>query len=145
MRRLAAYALLVMITFGAAAAAHRSEQFPPDLFPAQFILGARADIRLTPDQIKAVEGLIEEYDKSSLIISQAIAPESRKLRELIAVTQIDEPQALAQFESILNLERQGRRAGLLHLIRLKNLLTAEQQNWLMSVQTRRGHGPRGTQ
>ena len=55
---------------------------------------------------------------------------------LLKKSRVDEPAAMAQFEKVLDQERELRRAHLALMVSLKNKLTAEQQKQLEEVKSR---------
>jgi Spy/CpxP family protein refolding chaperone len=64
--------------------------------------------------------------------------ETGKLAHLLHGSRIDEAAALAQADKVLGMETAVKKAQLSLLIRIKNLLTAQQQQQLIEL---RRHGP----
>jgi Spy/CpxP family protein refolding chaperone len=59
--------------------------------------------------------------------------EAQKLTELVEGARVDEAQTLAQVDRVLGIEREIKRAHMALLVRIKNLLTPEQQEALRNA------------
>lgn len=139
MKKLVAFTLLVFLYCGVSIAQHSGRGLPSSLFSTRLVLDSQEEIGLTKEQMKAVKNLVDRLNKETLAVKQKIATESDKLIKLLALTKIDERKALSSIERILSLGQRQRRSQLLHLIRLKNVLTEDQQNLLTEIRSRKGY------
>jgi len=71
------------------------------------------------------------------VIDREIAPESEKFLTLLNVPKIDEKEAVASLDKLLDLERRRKRSELLHLFRVKNALDEKQQALLAEIRHQR--------
>lgn len=102
-------------------------------FLPQQVLDAGDEIGLQPEQRQAVEALMEESAASFPERRYQLGNEMTKIAGLAVDQPIDEAAILEQLERVLELERQIKREQLLLLVRVKNLLTPEQQAQLASA------------
>ncbi len=139
MPKIAAVSALILL-FGGVPVAHRSGKgLPSSLFPIPFVLESREEIGLDAEQTKATRDLALQLEAESRAIAQEVAPESEKLLKLLGPAKVDEEEALASLDKLLDLERRRKRSEILHLIRLKNLLSESQQTRLTSLRVRKGY------
>lgn len=114
---------------------------PPDpigqnLFPPEMVMQHRQAIGLTDEQKNAIK---QELMKASTHFNELqwqMQDEMETMDNLTKGGTVDEAQVLAQLDKILNLERDLKRTQLTVAIRIKNKLTAEQQNQLRNMQHR---------
>ena len=106
---------------------------PAFLFPHDLVMDNQEQIGLGEEQVEALSTLLAELDAETAAIHQEIPAASAELREILAQTQINEAQAMASFNTILDLERQARRIWLQRLIRVKNVLAEAQQDQLREI------------
>lgn len=112
---------------------------PPDpigrnLFPPEVVMQHRQAIGLSDEQKNAIK---QELMKASTHFNELqwqMQDEMETLDNLTKGSTVDEAQALAELDKILNLERDLKRTQLTIAIRIKNKLTAEQQNQLRDMQ-----------
>ena len=96
----------------------------------------RQAIGLTDDQRNAIK---QELMKASTHFNELqwqMQDEMETMDNLTKGSTVDEAQVLAQLDKILNLERDLKRTQLTVAIRIKNKLTADQQNQLRTMQHR---------
>lgn len=119
---------------------------PPDpiaqnLFPPELVMQHRRELGLTDEQRAAIK---DEAIKASTRFNELqwqMQDEMETMASLMKGATVDEQKVLAQLDNILNIERDVKRTQLGLSIRIKNKLTAEQQEKLRELQ-RYPHPPR---
>jgi len=104
--------------------------FEEVLYPPELIMQHRRAIGLTEDQRDRITGLITELQGTVNRLNWDLVDEMRELTDLVRQSRIDLDRALDRLDSALEIERQVKMAHLETLIRIKNLLTVEQQEQL---------------
>ena len=103
------------------------------LFPPEAIMRNHSEIGLTAEKRKAIQQEVQKL-QTSMIESQWERQEAtEKMGKFFAAVPIDEEKALAQAESVFQLESTMKRAHLQMLIRIKNHLTPEQIEKLAQI------------
>ena len=133
MRRLPVVAAVLVLGGAVFAQASGEGGLPASLFPHDLVMDNQEEIGLSEQQVEALSTLLAELDAETAAIHQEIPAASEELTEILAQTQINETQAMASFNTILDLERQERRIWLRRLIRVKNVLTEAQQDQLREI------------
>jgi Spy/CpxP family protein refolding chaperone len=132
--------LIVLVLTLSAALAH-ADSPPPGpggelaqyLYRPDLVLRHRQDIGLDDRQAKLLKELIQQAQSRFLDLQWDLQSEAGKLAELMRASRVDESAALAQVDRVLSQEREVKRAQLTLLIRIKNLLTPEQQERLTTL------------
>jgi len=101
--------------------------FERNLFPPELILSNQEALGLTDDQIAAMKKLLNETHARTLDIHVDLQRATERLNRAVAPAKVDEAAALAAADQAMALEAQVKRAHLALMIRIKNLLTEEQQ------------------
>ncbi len=96
--------------------------FPPDL-----VMKHSQEINLDDRQRAAIKEQAQKAQAQAMDAQFDLQAESQKLVRLLQARPVDETAALAQVDKVLALERQVKRAQILLLVRIKNLLTEAQQ------------------
>jgi len=96
--------------------------FPPDL-----IMGHARELGLTDEQKAFMRGEIQKTTARFLELQWQLQDAMESLHQTIKPNAVDETQALAQLDKVLDTERQIKRLHFSLGIRLKNQLTLEQQ------------------
>ena len=117
---------------------------PPDMlnnsvFPPDVIMEHQREIGLTEEQKAFMRG---EINKTSTVFNDLqwqLQDAMEGLRDTMKADQINEQQALAQLDKVLNAEREIKKLHMALAIRIKNNLTADQVQKLMNL-NRRGDG-----
>jgi len=91
------------------------------------------DIGLTAAQRKTMLKEIKRTQATATDLQFTMHAEAGKLSKLVAADKVDEKKALAQSDKVMQMERKVKRKHLRLLIRIKNLLTAEQRATLDKV------------
>lgn len=114
--------------------AHRSvQEVPSELFVPEFVLASSESLSLTVEQAADVEALAGRLSDELQSIHERAAKESAVLLRLFETETVDETAALSVIDRLLDLERQAKRLRLQQVIRVKNLLSAEQQARLIEL------------
>jgi len=115
--------------------------FPPDL-----VMHARQAIGLSEEQRTELHQSIQKMEQQIRPLEQRMENEHRKLASLLKKTKLDQTEVLSQMERMHNLEGQVRRLHITLLIKIKNMLTPEQQAKLrpMKKAMRTVHEKNGT-
>ena len=100
------------------------------LFPPELVMQHQAEIGLKPEQRTAITRGIAELQAKAIDLQWRMQEAATALATLLGKPVVDEAAALVQVDSVLNLEREVKRAQLTLLIRIKNTLTPEQQSRL---------------
>jgi Spy/CpxP family protein refolding chaperone len=109
-----------------------------NLFPPELVMQHRRELGLTDEQKAAIR---DEAIKASTRFQELqwqMQDEMETMAGLMKGATIDEQQALAQLDKVLNIEREVKRTQLGLSIKIKNKLTAEQQ---MKLNDLRRHLP----
>lgn len=97
------------------------------LYPPQMVMRFSDDIGITEAQRKAFLKEIKLTQSEVTDLQFAMHAEAGKLSKLVAAKKVDEKKALAQSDRVMTMESKVKRKHLRLLIRIKNLLTAQQR------------------
>lgn len=111
------------------------------LYPPELVLNNQIAIGLTDDQIATIKRLLAETHARVVDIQVDLQRAGESLNGILEPSRIDESAALAAAERTMALESQMKKAHLTLLIRIKNLLTEDQQAKLDEMRPERP--PRG--
>ena len=103
------------------------------LFPPEMIMANQRAINLTDTQRNALQQAMADAQGKFIGLQFKMSAEVEKLQSLLQPASVDEPKVLDQVDRVLGVERDVKRAQLSLMIRIKNLLTPEQQNRLNSM------------
>lgn len=118
--------------------------FQEFLFPPQLVLGNQKAIGLTEEQLTQIKALLNETHATMIEAQTQIAGLQEELETVLDNTSVDEAAALALAERVMTIESQVKRSHLGLAIKVKNLLTPEQQQKLAEMPRERGkRGPGG--
>jgi Spy/CpxP family protein refolding chaperone len=137
MRRVLARSLFIagVVVLGArpvyaqAAPKQEADPFATVLFPELIMQHARA-IRLNDEQRVTITKLIEQLQGRAISMQWQLAEQVQALRETLGKTKVDQDRALDQLNRVLDTEKAIKKAHLEMLLRIKNVLRAEQQGEL---------------
>ena len=110
-----------------------------ELYPPDQILQNQVALDLTDDQLAVLKRLLMETHNSTLDIQFALQRAAEGLHAALAVPHVHERDALAAADKVMQLETAMKKAHLTLMIRVKNLLTLDQQRKLDAM--RRPGGP----
>jgi Spy/CpxP family protein refolding chaperone len=115
------------------------------LFPPDVIMGHARQLNLTDEQKQFMRGEIQKTTATFQDLQWKLQDQVELLHETMKSTSVNEQQALAQLDKVLELEREIKRLHIGLAVRLKNRLTPEQQEqlhqWRMDHQPPRPAGP----
>ena len=139
MKHKAAAAVFLAVWLCAAA----SGQTPPGgedplaryLFLPDKVLGHAQEIGLDDAQRNSIRNEVQKAQKKFLDLQFDLQTESEKMTHLLQEKPVDEAKVLAEVDRVLALEKDIKKTHISLLIRIKNLLTAAQQNRLSEIQT----------
>jgi len=100
-------------------------------------------IKLTEEQKNSIKAEMEKSREQVEPLQKKLREEIEELTKLLKPAHVDETAALAQLDKVLAAEAEMKKAHLGTLIRLKNILTEEQQEQLRKLmREHRRFGPR---
>ena len=114
--------------------------FNKNLFPPELILSNQDALGLTDDQIAAIKKLLNDTHARTLDIHVDLQRATERLNHAVEPAKIDEAAALAAADQAMALEAQVKRAHLTMMIKMKNLLTEEQQAKATALRQERRKG-----
>ena len=100
------------------------------MFPPDMIMGHMRELGLTDEQKGFMRGEIQKTTASFQELQWKLQDQMELLHETMKSTSVNEQQALAQLDKVLEIEREIKRLHIGLAVRLKNRLTPEQQNQL---------------
>jgi Spy/CpxP family protein refolding chaperone len=103
------------------------------LFPPDFVLENSQAINLSETQKISVQSAVLDAQQQFTKLQWRIQDEMQSLARLLKPTKVDSSAVMAQLNKELDLERQMKRTQLGLMIRIKNLLTADQQAKLQQL------------
>ena len=106
------------------------------LFEPELIMQHRRAVNLTDEQRDAITRLIEELQGRVVGLQWQLLDEMQALSEILEGPRVDLDRAMDRMGEILDIEGEIKRRHLELLIRIKNVLTAEQQDELTRLRDR---------
>ena len=97
------------------------------LFPPELIMQHRRAIGLRDEQRDAISQLIGDLQGRVVRLQWELLDEIRELGEITSGTRVDLDRSLDQIGNVLDTENEIKQAHLEMLVRIKNLLSADQQ------------------
>ncbi len=97
------------------------------LFPPELIMQHRRAISLTDEQRDAISQLIGNLQGRVVRLQWDLLDEVQRLAEVTSGTRVDLDRSLDQIGNVLDMESEIKQAHFEMLVRIKNLLNAEQQ------------------
>jgi Spy/CpxP family protein refolding chaperone len=107
--------------------------FLRQLFVPEQIMRYQDELGLSAAQRDAITKEMAEAQKRVVELQWQFESASKKLTDVLSAPRIDEAAAMAQADQVMNLELQIKRTHLALLVRIKNLLTPEQQTKLTEL------------
>lgn len=111
------------------------------LFAPELLMQHRRAIGLTDEQRDAASRLIQDLQGRIVSLQWELLDEMESLTDALESPRVDLDRALDRFSGVLERESEIKRLHLELLIRLKNLLTPEQQAELARLRGGDGRGP----
>lgn len=100
------------------------------LFPPDMILGHARELNLTDDQKQFMRSEIQKTTATFQDLQWKLQDQMELFHETMKSPSVNEQQALAQLDKVLEIEREIKRLHIGLAVRLKNRLTPEQQEQL---------------
>lgn len=128
-------ALLAQAPGPPAATPHAQHPDPMEdaLFPPELVMQHQRAIALTTAQRTAITDAVKALQSQVVEFQWKMQDEQQQLAELLGQPTVQDAAALAQVDRVLEVERQIKRTHLAALIRIKNTLSAEQQQQLRDL------------
>jgi len=100
------------------------------MFPPDMIMGHARQLNLTDEQKAFMRGEIQKTTVAFQELQWKLQDQMELLQETMKSSSVNEQQALAQLDRVLDVEREIKRLHIGLAVRLKNRLTPEQQEQL---------------
>jgi Spy/CpxP family protein refolding chaperone len=100
------------------------------MFPPDMIMGHARQLNLTDEQKAFMRAEIQKTTATFQELQWKLQDQMELLQETMKSTSVNEAQALAQLDKVLDIEREIKRLHIGLAVRLKNRLTPEQQEQL---------------
>ncbi len=111
------------------------DPFEALLYTPELVMQHRRAIALNDEQRDAISRMIRDLQGRVVSLQWELLDEIETLKETLESPRIDQDRALDHMQSVLDTEKQIKQAHLELLIRIKNVLTAEQQRTLDGFKT----------
>src|SRR6266516_4260615 len=108
------------------------------LFPPELIMANQDAIHLTDSQRNSLQQAMTDAQGKFIAMQFKMSSEVERLQTLLKSSSVDETQVLEQVDRVLAVERDVKRAQLSLMIRIKKMLSAQQQSRLNQL---RRQGP----
>ncbi|MFL5593868.1 MAG: periplasmic heavy metal sensor [Gemmatimonadaceae bacterium] len=108
------------------------------LFPPELVMANQQAIGLTDRQRSSLQQAMKDAQGKFIDLQFRMSGEVENLRRLIEPPSVDEARVLAQVDRVLAAEREVKHAQLSLMIRIKNLLTQQQQAQLGALRRQGG-------
>lgn len=126
--------LLMCSVFYLGSALHaENDPIGDQFFPPELVMRYQQTIDLTEEQTKAIKSEIQNAQAKFTDLEWELQKQMQSAEKEVSQQKIDEANALSILEEVLSLENDIKRTHLTLLIRIKNLLTPEQQMELEKV------------
>ena len=114
------------------------DPFARYLFPPELIMANQRAINLTDAQRNSLQQAMMDAQSKFVGLQFKMSSEVENLQRLLQPASVDESKVLEQVDRVLGVEREVKRAQLGLMLRIKNLLTPQQQAQLNAL---RRQGP----
>lgn len=107
------------------------------------LIAAHQDVlNLSAEQEAGIKGEIQKTQAAMAELEWDLTKRMGRLDELLSRHPVDEKQVMTEFNALLDLEGTIKRTRFEAMLRIKNTLTAEQLEFLKSIQSDRAKGRR---
>jgi Spy/CpxP family protein refolding chaperone len=113
------------------------------LFPPEMVMRHAQDIGLSDEQREEITSVIQQVQTDIVPLEWEVRERTEALADLLEEPRVDEATALAQVERVTEIENQMKKTHLTLLIRVKNLLSEDQQRQLLTLREERREDFRG--
>ena len=117
----------------------KADPFSEVFFAPELIMQHRRAIELTDEQRDAITGVIQDLQGRVVSYQFELLDEVQTLVEILSVPEVDLDRAMDQVDRFLATENDVKKTQFELLIRIKNILSPEQQRILVDL--RDGRGP----
>jgi Spy/CpxP family protein refolding chaperone len=100
------------------------------MFPPDMIMAHARELNLTDEQKTFMRSEVAKATATFQDLQWKLQDQMELLHETMKSTSVNEQQALAQLDKVLDIEREIKRLHIALAVRLKNRLTPEQQDQL---------------
>jgi Spy/CpxP family protein refolding chaperone len=128
--------MLVVLFLFAATVTHAEQASDPiaeAFFPPELVMQNQQAIGLSAEQKESLKNEMRQAQQQFTDLQWKLQDEVELMAKLISTGAVDEKQVLAQLDKVLAAEREVKRRQIALLVRIKNLLTADQQNKLRAL------------
>ena len=146
---LSIYTTCALLLFAAGAAPAQQPPQPPqpdpigeNLFPPELVMQYQQAIGLSEEQRDLIKAEIQKAQARFTDLQWQLQSEVETMASLLKAPRADEQQTLAQLDKLLGLERELKRAQFTLVVRIKNILSPEQQARLRELKNRQRPQPR---
>ena len=143
-----AIGIILTVAFASAQQSPHPPQPPPDndplaqfMFPPELVMGHQREIGLTDEQKTYLRGEIQRVTLRFTELQWQLQDAMEGLASVMKESTVNEQQALAQLDKILDTEREIKHLHIGLAIRIKNKLTPEQQSRLQGLKRMGPHPP----
>jgi Spy/CpxP family protein refolding chaperone len=113
------------------------------VFSPKLVMENQQELALTAAQTEGIKQAMNQTQQELLDVQWRLDAESEALGKLLATDHVDEAAVLAKLDQVTATEQQVKRINFALLVRIKNLLTPDQQAKLRTLMQRPGAGPGG--
>src|SRR6187399_1491960 len=137
----AIFSLLLLLTAGAPGAQQpHADPLAENLFAPELVMQHQSEIGLTEEQREALMSEIHNAQERFAGLQERLQKEVEAMTALLRKESSDEQAALAQFDKVLDREREIKRAHLGLILRIKGKLTREQVARLREIKDKIASG-----
>jgi Spy/CpxP family protein refolding chaperone len=114
------------------------EDWARNFFPPELVMQHQSEIGLQDSQRASLTSAIQQAQSKFMDMQWKLSAEGEKMGRLLRGTQVDEAAVLDEVDRILNQEREIKKAQISLMVRIKNMLTPQQQAKLSEIRSRMG-------
>ncbi|HUV13895.1 MAG TPA: hypothetical protein VMY18_09625 [Acidobacteriota bacterium] len=111
-------------------------------FPPELVMRNQQELELTEEQRDYIVKEIQQAQSEFTGLRWDVQNETQHLKQLLEKRDLDEAELLAQFETVLDLERNIKRTQLIVAVRIRNVLNDEQLKKLEQLKATAGERAR---
>ncbi len=111
----------------------RMDPLVENLFSPELLMQNQKMLALSEEQKNAVKKEIQAAQSKFTDVQWQIQSEMETMAGLLKQDRVDEKQALAQLDKVLNLEREMKKTQVTLMVRMKNQLSPDQQSMIRKL------------
>ena len=131
-------ALALLVAASLPSAAEEPPPFMRALYPPDLVMRHARDVGLESSQRKAITKAVTDTQAATLELKWEMQEAAQSLAELVEPPRVDEKSAIAAASRVMEIEARVKQAHLALLVRIKNVLSADQQRALDALRDREG-------